>query len=475
MAARALRFVAVLSSLFLSWLSEATAMASGSTTRVAIIGGGISGCATARRLAQLHPSSKITIYEIGRGAGGRASTRKTRSLPHLYINHGAPYADLWTDKGKSLVASLGPSAVAMYKGIRGALDSTTGRVLLENKEAGTSDQDKPIFVTGANGEMSTVAASLICDLPSIETKYRTMVRGLNRAKNGEWQLLDKDQKTIGSADWLVVAGSGVAHPRWTATFGGEPPLIAAEREHPDPALREALNAIAEQEVSPRLAVFFSCSGPLAQKWLSLDYDVLAVEGSSILSRIMIQGGGAGRECRDWCSVVLHSTETFALENTGVYGRSSSAARVGDASSDSSREGELIQTMTAALNEIPGMPTIEAIPGEGHFYDYGPVLHRWGNAFPKASPLPEDLSFLPSSKIAFCGDYVASSEEPRFGSFESALLSGTCAGEKIAKACLEPPSEWYGASNPMASWQGYKDPRYGGYLDNLHPEGTEQVD
>ena len=59
--------------------------------RVAIIGGGVSGCASARRLAQLAPTAQITLYEIGRGPGGRASTRKTRSLPGVCINHGAPY------------------------------------------------------------------------------------------------------------------------------------------------------------------------------------------------------------------------------------------------------------------------------------------------------------------------------------------------------------------------------------------------
>jgi hypothetical protein len=308
--------------------------------------------------------------------------------------------------------------------------------------------------------MSEIAASLIRGIPSIETKYKTMVRALSRAAQTtgtEWELKDKDEQVIGTADWLVVAGSGIAHPRWSNTFGGQPPLIAAEQEHRDPKLRTALDAIAGQQVSPVLAVFFSCSGPVARKWLLLDYNVANVEGSSVLSKVVIQGGtkneatdaDADGEDDEWCSVVLHSTEEFALQNSGVYGSSSSAARVGDASSDASREDSLIEKMVVALNEIPGVPEIDIESDESKEtsssqqqstsrskYDYGPVLHRWGNAFPKGKALQEDLSFLPSSRVAFCGDYVASSEQARFGSFESALLSGRFAGEKIAKECLK---------------------------------------
>jgi predicted NAD/FAD-dependent oxidoreductase len=431
--------------------------------RVAIIGGGVSGCASARRLAQLAPSAEITLYEIGRGPGGRASTRKTRALPHLYINHGAPYADIRSGLGRSLVSSLGPSSAAPFLGARGSLDSITGEFLRENNTE--ADGDGPQYITGANGEMSEIAASLIRGIPSIEIKYKTMVRALSRVARttgAVWELKDKHEQVIGTADWLVVAGSGVAHPRWSNTFGGEPPLIAAEQEHPDPKLRTALDAIAEQQVSPVLAVFFSCSGPVARKWLSLNYDVADVEGSSVLSKVVIQGGtkndSTGDDADDhagadgdsdgneWCSVVLHSTEEFALQNSGVYGSSSSAARVGDASSDASREDSLIEKMVVALNEIPGVPAIDiqsdkskqttSLQQSKSNYDYGPVLHRWGNAFPRGKALPEDLSFLPSSRVAFCGDYVASSEQARFGSFESALLSGTFAGEKIAKECQE---------------------------------------
>jgi predicted NAD/FAD-dependent oxidoreductase len=402
--------------------------------RVAIIGGGVSGCASARRLAQLAPTAQITLYEIGRGPGGRASTRKTRSLPGVYINHGAPYCDIRTDLGRSLITSL-DTGTAPFTGVRGRLEDSTGKFspYKEEEDAAT------MYITGANGEMSQISSSLLSDLPSVNTKYKTMIRGLAKTADGVWEMRDKSDTLIGSADWLIVAGSGVAHPRWTKSFGGVPPLIEAESNSPDPLLRQALDEIAKQQTSPVMTVFFSFTGQVAREWLSLDFNVAEVEGSSILSKIIVHGnnnGDGNDEIDDWCSVVLHSTEDFANQNSGTYGASSSAARIAGAASDSSLEDALIAKMMNALAKIPGIPTtIDTVKMDDNSY-YGPMLHRWGNAFPKGEALAQDLAFLPSSRISFCGDYVASPEQARFGSCEAALLSGTFAGESIANYYAE---------------------------------------
>ena len=277
--------------------------------RVAIIGGDVSGCASARRLAQLAPTAQITLYEIGRGPGGRALTRKTRSLPGVCINHGAPYCDIRTDLGKSLLSSLADTAP--FTGVRGCLEESTAKFSPYKKE----EEDATMYITGANGEMSQISSSLLSDMPSINTKYKTMIRGLAKTADGVWEMRDKSDTLIGSADWLIVAGSGVAHPRWTKSFGGVPPLIEAESNSPDPQSRQALDEVAKQQTSPVMTVFFSFTGQVAREWLSLDFNVAEVEGSSsILSKIIVHGNnGNGNEFNDWCSVVLHSTEDFAIK------------------------------------------------------------------------------------------------------------------------------------------------------------------
>ena len=258
-----------------------------------------------------------------------------------------------------------------YKGIIGTLDSTSGIFSKDMKG------DKVYYITGANNQMANIASSLLTheiDTSIIDTKYKTMIRGLSYttinddsdSRRKVWQLKDKSNEVIDTADWLIVAGSGIAHPRWTTAFGGEPPLIAAEVESPDTKLRQALDTIGKQEVSPRMAVFFVCSGDEARKWKSLDFDVANINNEdSILSKIIIQGDITDSG-DDWCSVVLHSTEVFATENSGVYGRTSSAARVGGVA-DASLEDDLISRMLTALNEIPCLPT----PNDKTL-SYGPI-------------------------------------------------------------------------------------------------------
>ncbi len=198
---------------------------------------------------------------------------------------------------------------------------------------------------------------------------------------------------------------------------GRPPLVEAASSLNDPDLDKALSSIALQEALPVLAVFFACTGASAQAWLALEVRVAEIVGSAVLSKLIVQNTDDG------CAVVLHSTVDFATSNTGVYGSSSSAARVGDASSDSSREDHIIATILAALQNVPNVPAIEHCT-------YGPLLHRWGNAFPKGAPLPEAMMVCPSSRVAFCGDYTETAA--RMGSVESALLSGTSVGTKIAQ-------------------------------------------
>jgi len=68
--------------------------------------------------------------------------------------------------------------------------------------------------------MGNLASSLI-EGTEVQTKWSSMVRGLSREDDGTWILRNGQGEILGEADWLVVAGSGIAHPRWTATFGNE--------------------------------------------------------------------------------------------------------------------------------------------------------------------------------------------------------------------------------------------------------------
>jgi len=201
----------------------------------------------------------------------------------------------------------------------------------------------------------------------------------------------------------------------------QPPLLEAAKNLEDSQLDASLNAIASQMASPLIAVFFVVSGPEAQKWLNLPFKVAKAEGSNILGKIVVQRTG---EESDEVAVVLHSSRDFAEKNTGVYGSSSSAKRVGGAKSDKGKEDELNAMMLEAL---AGIPQIPEVPKD---CKYGPLLHRWGNAFVVGKGLGRDISICRDAKVAFCGDYVETGAP--LGTVECALLAGKQTGIRIVE-------------------------------------------
>ena len=55
-----------------------------------IIGGGISACVFASKYLQNNIAKKIAMIEVGRGLGGRSSSRISKRFKGWKLNHGAP-------------------------------------------------------------------------------------------------------------------------------------------------------------------------------------------------------------------------------------------------------------------------------------------------------------------------------------------------------------------------------------------------
>jgi len=70
-----------------------------------IIGGGISACVFASKYLKNNPSKKIALIEIGRGLGGRSSTRISKRFKGWKLNHGAPNFNITNNKNNLLLKS----------------------------------------------------------------------------------------------------------------------------------------------------------------------------------------------------------------------------------------------------------------------------------------------------------------------------------------------------------------------------------
>eukprot|EP01043_Picozoa_sp_COSAG02_P041379 COSAG02_NODE_3423_length_6770_cov_5.903912_2_plen_366_part_00 len=304
--------------------------------RVAVIGGGASGCAAAQQLAGSELVESVDLFEIGRGLGGRATARRTREDPRICVSHGAPMFDIRSDRARALTQTLEASShLKPFGGTVGSLDATG------EFRADPSDSSVKLY-TGVDG-MGSLTEGLLSNT-TVNCHFGSMVRDLTPMIDGDrldgWQLLDKNGEKLGEAEWLVVTGSAIAHPRWSATFGGEAPLLNAARTSPvvrdDVVLQHALAQIAGVENDPLQVAMFALEGEASDQWAALPWSIARVEHDEVLSKIVVQTVDGGLT-----AIVAHSTHEFAKNAADVFGSTSSAARIGGAKADKAREAEIL--------------------------------------------------------------------------------------------------------------------------------------
>ena len=80
-------------------------MKSDFTYDLLIIGGGISACVFASKYLKNNITRKVALIEIGRGLGGRSSTRISERFKGWKLNHGSPNFNISNSKNNLLLKS----------------------------------------------------------------------------------------------------------------------------------------------------------------------------------------------------------------------------------------------------------------------------------------------------------------------------------------------------------------------------------
>ena len=78
-------------------------MKSDVTYDLLIIGGGISACVFASKYLKNNITKKVGLIEIGRGLGGRSSTRISKKYKGWKLNHGSPNFNISNSKNNLLL------------------------------------------------------------------------------------------------------------------------------------------------------------------------------------------------------------------------------------------------------------------------------------------------------------------------------------------------------------------------------------
>lgn len=394
-------------------------MAEASPASIAVIGAGVAGCALVAGLRCGGFEGTLSLWESGRGPGGRSATRRSRQDPGLRLDHGAPLFNISGSAPLPLLdALLASGAIEPWQPLQ-ALLSGDGHLRSEDPEAPLT---QGALFRGRDGMEHLCAGLLALGEGRLEQHYGVMVRDLTVSGQGRWRLLDRDGRQLGEADWLVLAGTLLAHPRSRLLLSWDTvPLQSAARGLADPDLDHALAALASIRSEARSNLLLVAEGAAALAWLACPFRLLrfdaAAEQRWRLSRLSIQPLPDGRVV-----VVAHSSAVFAAEHLSVYGSRSSIALQLEQRAPQEQEAVVIETLTEAVAGALA-PWLE--PGAVRVDRR--ELMRWGAAFPLRPGLPPALALCRRSHVGFCGDYV---EGEGFGRVEGALRSAARLAEAL---------------------------------------------
>lgn len=393
---------------------------------IAVIGAGVAGCGLVAQLRRLGVKAPIGLWETGRGPGGRASTRRSRSDIGLRIDHGAPLFNLVAQPNPGLLAPLERGGwIEPWQGDRALLEGES-RLELGKPDAlargqlyrGLGGMDQ--FCQGLL--QLALAAGAEAGAQPITSHFGTFVRHLTKPRGGPWQLRGLEGELLAEADWLVLSSTLLAHPRTQMLFEWpEVPLKAAAASLGDLQLDHALTTIAGIRFEARTNVLLVLPPAWLEPWQALPFRLLNFDAAAQqrwgLSRVVIQPLADGR-----CAVVAHSSDAFAADHLDVYGSHSAVARMLQLPPDGGKQETVITALVTALVEALSPWLADSALWHGRLGSLNPQerqLMRWAAAFPIAPGLPQELMLSAQSKVAFCGDYLTG---VGFGRVEGALRS-----------------------------------------------------
>ncbi|MDP1922781.1 MAG: FAD-dependent oxidoreductase [Myxococcales bacterium] len=310
----------------------------GQPLAVAVVGGGVAGAACARALRDQGHS--VTVFDKGRGPGGRVSTRREGELS---FDHGAQFFTVKDERFARFARSWWQERiVAEWKPKLAVLGTPKPRVELEAVPEG-----KPTLRLVATPGMSALLERM---LEGIDVRYGTRVDAVVR-RDERFGLTGEEGAPMGEYDAVVVA---VPSPQ-AAT------LI-------DPIDFAMASRIREATMGPTWAAMLAFSTPL-----SVDFDAA-----------FVNVGPLGWLARDSSKPDRKEGERWVLHASADW----SQAHV-----DASVE-EVLPQLVEAFFVTTGAMRTEPVFAKAH---------RWRYAL-ATKPLGEDCVMHTSGRLIACGDW-----------------------------------------------------------------------
>ena len=383
-------------------------MKSDLTYDLLIIGGGISACVFASKYLQNKITKKVALIEVGRGLGGRSSTRISKRFQGWKLNHGAPNFNVSNSKDNLLIKNY-IDELLENKFIK--IDDS--ELIFLGDESKLDTIKKADFYYGDNYislfSMSELSQKIIeiNDLRGkIDFFFETLIVDLN-FNNFEWTLTSNNGDTF-ITKYLICSSNLLLHKRSLNILKiNQIPLRKAIPKNKDNKIDLLLNYLDKQTFIPRLTFLiytnenYSYRDHYSKKYRYF-YLNKTLEHKYKFERVIFQ-----LQDNNKLGIVIH-TKNIDLINSYVTGKD---------------EDCLKKTILNDFNKLfEGIPSVNQLA-----CNEGISIMQWRASQPSGCAVPLSLQFSRKYRIGFCGDWF---EGIGFGRIEGSILSALELEEKF---------------------------------------------
>lgn len=403
--------------------------------KVAILGSGISG-SIAANILNSQKNIDCSVFEVGRGAGGRTSTRRmTHEQHNLYFDHGCQYISPKTEQFTLLLESWPfvkkwKANIYSYSISNSDSDSDSNTNFINTLET----KKKDIWV--GYPHMNSIAKGL---LDGIELNTESRANAAYDDQRKKWILSkDKTNEHLGEYDWLIVTDQ-LSAQKYRQDIGD------GDSNNKKNKKNNSNISASTQEIVGDYRKVMQKTGNMSSLVLMVafenklkfdfdneninidvdkndaDVDAIRFNSHDVLGWAVREESKPGRERNDEleCWTIQSTPEAAAdlikkINKRGMnFEKSRAATRV-------EAHDMLMNSFKEVLTNLGvNIPPILASSG-----------HRWAAAFPKTNSqsIGEKCYINVQGQFAACGDTF--SQQERIGRVEAAALSGKSAAEAV---------------------------------------------
>ena len=383
-------------------------MKSDFTYDLLIIGGGISACVFASEFLKNNITKKVALIEIGRGLGGRSSTRISKRFKGWKLNHGSPNFNISNSKNNLVLKSY-IDELLENKFIK--IDDSG--IFFLNEDSNFETIKKSEFSCGVNylslDSMSQLSKKIIESnnlKGKIDFFFKTLIVDL-KFNYKEWVLTSKNGD-IFKSKYLICSTNLLLHKRSLKILNtNQIPLRKAIPINNDKKIDLLLNFLDKQSFIPRLTFLIYTNKNYSYKdfyFKKQRYFYLKnnLENKYKFERIIFQ-----LQDNNKLGIVVHS-KNIEFINSYINAKDEEVFK---------------QKIITNFNELF---KDNSVVNKLTFYEKISIM-KWRASQPSGIAVPLSLQFSRKYRIGFCGDWF---EGDGFGRIEGSILSALILEKKI---------------------------------------------